>query len=185
MPWIARCPLSAFITVGRACPGDQSLAPHPNHSHSFTHPVLTPTLIVVCLFQTPRALPLPGSPACTPPHSLFIPSRTSSLRTVNQQQVLRGHWDQSLCMKPSRAALGWEVLGHTSSPLGIPWALTRSPYGLTHRRGTASSILNGKERIGWRVWLGLSQGDSGWDMGIMPGQEFKWCQVMRTSGDED
>lgn len=33
-----KCPLSALlITLERACPWDQSLAPHPNHSQSFPH----------------------------------------------------------------------------------------------------------------------------------------------------
>lgn len=86
--WIAGCPLSALlITLERACPRDQSLAPHPNHSHSFRCPVLTPTL-VVCLFccllpfgSRTLSSASAGQPCLhpTPPHSLYIPSRTSSL----------------------------------------------------------------------------------------------------------
>lgn len=30
-----------------------------------------------------------------------------------------------------------------------------------------------RELLGWRVWPGLSQGDSGWDMEVVPGQESK------------
>lgn len=86
--WIAGCPLSALlITLERACPRDQSLAPHPNHSHSFRCPVLTPTL-VVCLFccllpfgSRTLSSASAGQPCLhpTPPHSLYIPSGTSSL----------------------------------------------------------------------------------------------------------
>lgn len=189
VPWIAGCPLSALlITLERACPRDQSLSPHPNHSQSFPHrpypyphPSLPLLLFVTILNQNPRALPLPGSPACTPPHSTLctsLPGQVASylhLEPAARAQRALGPEFVHKALKGNSRVGG--IRGTTNSPLGIPWALTRSPYGSqVNPHETSKHLVSemGRELLGWRVWPGLSQGDSGWDMVVMPGQAWSY-----------